>query len=87
MSRDKEYRIGIGGWTGQGMYLLAGSKREAYNQAIKSYMQHYKSTRSEAKERIKMVNVRVWHNSDGSLPAWRVKAKRGALARRSRRRK
>lgn len=73
MPRDKEFRIGLGGWTGQGMYLLASSKREAYNQAIKSYMAHYHVTRAQAKERVKMQNVRVWYNADRSLPAWRKK--------------
>lgn len=69
----KEFRIGIGVWHGQGMYLLASSKTAAYNQAIKSYMAHYDASRTKARQEIKMENIRVWYNADRSLPAWRKK--------------
>lgn len=70
---EKEYRVGIGGWRGQGWYILAKSKKAAYNIAIRSYMKSYGATRARAKDRIKMGNIRVWRNADGSTPAWRKK--------------
>lgn len=68
----KEYRAGLGRrMGGQGMYIRAKSKDEAYEQAIKAYMRKYNCKRAYAKTRVKKSHMSVWRNADGSVPAWR----------------
>lgn len=85
---DKEWRVGIGGFFGtQGMYFYAKTKKKVYEDAIKSFFNRYIKNRFHKRmtaadrrhiteKKIRMEWIRVWHNADGTLPAWRRKKKR-----------